>query len=297
MASVDSQSFSPILEKRNFKDLLEGDIVAVEEDLITKIFSQTIQVSPSEETPETRVTGDEQEEFSPKLSSNGHSKEEEEEVVQIDLQENIDKVPNDFSLFNRTIVDLDEEEEIEDLEDESEVAMMEQKVSEREFSGGENTPSTASPVDEQSEIRDFEEIERITQTQEEQEQEPEEEKEEIHEIHSDDEMKFNPVPEDEIPESAVEICTTTEEEEGEEEERETVKVQEDQPEEREEEKGENEPELETEIPEEERNSECLIERHVEEFEDVQEEEHHQYNEEPSDPVDDEAEEEEQVSIN
>lgn len=140
MASVDSQNYSPILEKKNFKDLLEEDMVAVEEDLITKIFSQTIQVSPSDETAEgyddIRVND----------STDTESKNGEDQLADIAPEEQFDKVPTDFSHFNRTIIDLDET----DYDQEIDV----DKLS--------HTPSTASPVDEQSEIRDFEEIERIT---------------------------------------------------------------------------------------------------------------------------------------
>lgn len=156
MASVDSQNYSPILEKKNFKDLLEEDMVAVEEDLITKIFSQTIQVSPSDETAEgydIRVndsTDTESKNGEDQLAS-GTDIEPEVEA----LEEQYDKVPTDFSHFNRTIIDLDE---IDDV--------LGEQIHEIDLDKLSHTPSTASPVDEQSEIRDFEEIERIAENSE-----------------------------------------------------------------------------------------------------------------------------------
>lgn len=231
MASIDSQNYSPLLEKRNFKDLLEDDMVAVEEDLITKIFSQTVQVSPSDEVPGSyglqeslaKVSSDED----PVERDDDELDDTAEEVVVVEFEEEVqaepleyDKVPADFSHFNQTIVDLDDDEDVahcaepgddDDEADEDEVAVVQaeeeslalaentpdaivvvtveddEEVEEEEqqqpneectaepveeeeeeiINSHINTPSTATPVDndEQSEIRDFEEIERITQVE------------------------------------------------------------------------------------------------------------------------------------
>lgn len=188
MASIDSQNYSPLLEKRNFKDLLEDDMVAVEEDLITKIFSQTVQVSPSDETAEV---------FHLQEGSTKDTEDEEDDAAAEEEEEprEYDKVPADFSHFNQTIVDLDEEGDVDvvvvkvqgeedvpvPVESESDeiIAAAHECVEEimeelEQLNGHINTPSTASPVDhvdddedqqqrqQQCEIRDFEEIERIT---------------------------------------------------------------------------------------------------------------------------------------
>lgn len=154
MASVDSQNYSPILEKRNFKDLLEEGIAAVEDDLITKIFSQTVQVSPSDEVATVaaaydvlldKVVENETEDSNGAVAHKSHQLNNgDQEVVDaeetehdepspspgesvivaddsvVDLLDDesepleYDKVPSDFTHFNQTIVDLDDEDEDDD---------------------------------------------------------------------------------------------------------------------------------------------------------------------------------------
>lgn len=197
MASIDSQNYSPLLEKRNFKDLLEDEMVAVEEDLITKIFSQTVQVSPSEEVPEPYAQtegggGDGR----PQLEQRTHN----DDKVIVDHgdagQEPVDRVPTDLSHFNQTIVDNDEADDVVDhcaeeppfVDSSAAITLaatecVDEIIGELEEHINHHpqaiTPSTASPVDHEeadedeeedpvddqllSEIRDFEEIERITE--------------------------------------------------------------------------------------------------------------------------------------
>lgn len=207
-------------------------MVTVEEDLITKIFSQTVQVSPSDDVPEAyqnlqnSSVGNDPEEGHSEVEGTDGEDTAEEVVVELEEQQQhdqllqsepieYDKVPTDFSHFNQTIIDLDDDDGDNDLaveahddceddvvveikaeeededdsqvpaentpdaivdtstteEDEYEVQEPEEDVEEpvvvEEMNNSQiNTPSTATPVDnndEQSEIRDFEEIERITQ--------------------------------------------------------------------------------------------------------------------------------------
>lgn len=174
MASIDSQNYSPLLEKRNFKDMLDSEETLgrhVEEDLITKIFSQTVQVSPSEEVPEPFV--DQQDGGASATDRNGSEMGTPEIVIVTEDDEEheepleFDKVPTDLSHFNQTIIDLDEDEDEEAVEspvelDSSSAAAaaitaaatecVEEIIGELEeqINNGHshiNTPSTASPVD------------------------------------------------------------------------------------------------------------------------------------------------------
>lgn len=202
MASIDSQNYSPLLEKRNFKDVLEDDMVAVEEDLITKIFSQTVQVSPSEEVPEPYAqidAGGGAVAKEPQLEQPTHGDDAEEVIVDAGEEvqtQPVDKVPTDFSHFNQTIVDNDEADDVVDHYADEEpfipidseaitlaaTECVDEIIGELEEHINHHpqaiTPSTASPVDHEeeeedeedpvddqllSEIRDFEEIERITE--------------------------------------------------------------------------------------------------------------------------------------
>ena len=134
MASIDSQNYSPILEKRNFKDLLEDDMVTtVEGDLITKIFSQTVQVSPSDESPEAyedlqngSTSGgslkDSEEETATDIvvvvdeASDEHDEDEDDEAPIVPTAAAAyDKVPTNLTHFNQTIDDLGEQDDEEDF--------------------------------------------------------------------------------------------------------------------------------------------------------------------------------------
>lgn len=169
MASIDSQNYSPLLEKRNFKDMLDSEETLgrhVEEDLITKIFSQTVQVSPSEEVPEPFV--DQQDGGASATDRNGSEMGTPEIVIVTEDDEEepleFDKVPTDLSHFNQTIIDLDEDEDEEAVESPVELdsnaaaitaaatECVEEIIGELEeqINNGHshiNTPSTASPVD------------------------------------------------------------------------------------------------------------------------------------------------------
>lgn len=190
---MDSQNYSPIMEKRKFKDLLDNmedddDDALVKEDLITKIFSQTVQVSPDEpplsssaspevifaaaqpanDSADHRIADDmmgnlveelaETKTTTTRTVNSLTDEDAAEHEKQLILE--IDKVPTDLTHFNQTIVDLDDDEE-EDCVLEGDVAepTVDEELQEKTLS---HTPSTISPTDEQSEIRDFEEIERIT---------------------------------------------------------------------------------------------------------------------------------------
>lgn len=142
----------PLELKKKFKDLLEDEATAaaVDDDLITKIFSQTIQVSPSDEdSPQaptncnnaTSITGTvlQQQQPSPALipgeiiihPPDDDDEDEDDDYDDVSSRNNgkahegvaaaatnghsiVDKVPTDFRHFNETICDSDENEEEDD---------------------------------------------------------------------------------------------------------------------------------------------------------------------------------------
>lgn len=221
MASIDPQTYSPLLEKKNFRDLLKDDLSELaEEDVITKIFSQSVQISPSDETADllvgSTIAGHENGSSTTTEGARSNEDEEEEDedddearflgrrIIETDLDEVIDKVPADFTHFNRTIVDLDEVDEgvVQAATDDDDVAEGDPNlVDQCNPLIHVDTPSTATPVDEdeQSEIRDFEEIERITLSEDTEiggkgDDDEEEEEEDVE------------VDDDTVDQEAIEIC-------------------------------------------------------------------------------------------